>query len=82
MNLPNIQLPEESKNLLMNFIKYNQNGENINKLYKILNIPQGMIIEQPKMDVEEYFTTIWDQLQMIDQPNQDVININFEDLSR
>lgn len=64
MNLEKIHSSEDVKTLLINVLT-KQDNHVLNRLYKIKNMPETIIIKRPIMTVEDYFTMIWDQLYQI-----------------
>ncbi len=64
MNIEQISTPSDVKTLLINVLT-KQDNHVLNRLYKIKHMPETIIIKQPIMTVEDYFTMIWDQLYQI-----------------
>tara|TARA_B100002019_G_C21105275_1_gene515598 strand:- start:440 stop:829 length:390 start_codon:yes stop_codon:yes gene_type:complete len=64
MNIEQISTPFDVKTLLINVLT-KQDNHVLNRLYKIKHMPETIIIKQPIMTVEDYFTMIWDQLYQI-----------------
>lgn len=64
MNIEEISTPSDVKTLLINVLT-KQDNHVLNRLYKIKHMPETIIIKQPIMTVEDYFTMIWDQLYQI-----------------
>jgi hypothetical protein len=64
MNIEQISTPSDVKTLLINVLT-KQDNHVLNRLYKIKYMPETIIIKQPIMTVEDYFTMIWDQLYQI-----------------
>ena len=64
MNLKQINTPSDVKTLLINVLT-KQDNHVLNRLYKIKYMPETIIVKQPIMTVEDYFTMVWDQLYQI-----------------
>ena len=64
MNFEQPNSPSDIKTLLINVIT-KQDNHVLNRLYKIKNMPETIIVKKPIMTVEDYFTMVWNQLDQI-----------------
>tara|TARA_Y100000741_G_scaffold356340_1_gene332854 strand:+ start:3587 stop:3970 length:384 start_codon:yes stop_codon:yes gene_type:complete len=64
MHIEDIHAPADVKTLLINVLT-KQDNHVLNRLYKIKNMPETIIVKRPIMTVQDYFTMIWDQLYQI-----------------
>tara|TARA_A100001015_G_scaffold23722_1_gene26826 strand:+ start:6651 stop:7034 length:384 start_codon:yes stop_codon:yes gene_type:complete len=64
MNFERPNSPSDIKTLLINVIT-KQDNHVLNRLYKIKNMPETIIVKKPIMTVEDYFTMVWNQLDQI-----------------
>ena len=64
LNLEEVDDNLDNKTLLINVLT-NKDNHLLNRLYKIKNMPETIIVKPPIMTVQDYFTMVWDQLDQI-----------------
>ena len=70
MNFEQPNSPSDIKTLLINVIT-KQDNHVLNRLYKIKNMPETIIVKKPIMTVKDYFTMVWNQLDQIHNANNE-----------
>lgn len=68
LNLEVIENNLDNKTLFVNVLT-SKNNQVLNRLYKIKNMPEKIIVKPPIMTVKDYFTMVWDQLDQIHNTN-------------
>ena len=68
LNLEEIENNLDNKTLFVNVLT-SKNNQLLNRLYKIKNMPETVIVKPPIMTVKDYFTMVWDQLDQIHNTN-------------
>ena len=68
LNLEEVEENLDNKTLFINVLT-SKNNQLLNRLYKIKNMPETIIVKPPIMTVQDYFTMVWNQLDQIHNTN-------------